>query len=62
MTSWMEAFTTLNKCLKHWFKKVRIYEVTSIELFVDMKNCDKTIKVDHKTMLENWAPSNIIFK
>jgi len=49
----MEAFTTLNKCLKHWFKKVRIYEVTSIELFVDMKNCDKTIKVDHKTMLEN---------
>jgi hypothetical protein len=49
----MEAFTTLNKCLKYWFKKAWIYEATPIELFVDMKNREKTIKVDHKTMLTN---------
>jgi hypothetical protein len=49
----MEAFTTLKKCLKYWFKKARIYEATPIELFVDMKNYEKTIKVEHKTMLEN---------
>jgi hypothetical protein len=31
-------------------------------LFVDMKNHEKTIKVDHKTMLENWVPLNFILK
>jgi hypothetical protein len=58
----MEAFTTLKKCLKYWFTKAWIYEATAIELFDDMINCEKTIKVDHKTMLENEVPSNVILK
>lgn len=62
MTSCMEAFTTLKKCLKYWFSKAWIYEATPTELFVDMKNGEKSIKVDHKSMLENLVPSNVIIK
>jgi hypothetical protein len=35
-------------------ENLRIYEVTLIELFIHMKNLQKIIKVNRKTMLEKF--------
>jgi hypothetical protein len=43
-------------------KNPQIYEVILIELFVDMKNLLKIIKVGHKTMLKNSIPLNVYLK
>jgi hypothetical protein len=37
MTFWMETLTTLKKGYKSLLKNLQIYEVTPIEVFVDMK-------------------------
>ncbi len=42
-------------------KNPQIYEVIPIELFVDMKNLLKIIKVGHKTMLKNLVFLNVYF-
>jgi hypothetical protein len=37
MTFWMETLATLKKGYKSLLKNLQIYEVTPIEVFVDMK-------------------------
>jgi len=46
---------------KFFVKNPHIYEVIPIELFFDMKNLQKFVKVAHKIMLENLAPFNVYF-
>jgi hypothetical protein len=43
-------------------KNPQIYEVIPIDLFVDMKNLQKTVKVAHITLLENLILLNVYFK
>jgi hypothetical protein len=50
------------KCLKYWLTNLKIFEAIFIELFVDMKNLQKIVEVDHKTTLENFVPLKFYFK
>jgi hypothetical protein len=50
------------KGYKCWLKNLWIYESIPIELFVDIENLMKMIKVAHITMLENIGPLNVYFK
>jgi len=40
-------------------KNPHIYEVIPIEVFVDIKNLEKFVKVAHKTMLESLVLLNV---
>jgi hypothetical protein len=55
MTFWMEILAVLKNLLKN----PQIYEVMPIELFVDIKNLHKLVKISHKIMPENFIFLNI---
>ncbi len=59
MTFWMETLVALKKRLKIFVEKSQIYEVIIIELFVDMNNLQKIVKVAHTTMLKNLTFLNV---
>jgi hypothetical protein len=43
----METLTILKKSLKYHSKNLQIYEVVPDELFVNMTNFHKIVKIDH---------------
>jgi hypothetical protein len=45
MIFWMETIIALKKRFKIFVEKSQIYEVIFIELFVDMNNLQKIVKV-----------------
>ncbi len=61
MTFWMETLVILKKLLKIFVEKSLNYEIIPIELFVDMKNLKKFVKVAHRTMLEYLIIVNVYF-
>jgi hypothetical protein len=52
-------FSSLKKRLEIFVEILQIYEVIPTELFVDMKNLQKIVKVAHKTLLENLTLLNV---